>query len=238
MKLQKNLTLRRPRQRPSRRTRQRPDDEADRAGGQENAGVLRPGCRCEPGQIKEGRNHRLRQPRPCACQQPARQRGKGSRRCAAARFGFGQEGRGGGVARDEFGGSCEMGGHRHGADARRAAGRPLRRRAAPQHARRHGARFRAWPQHPFPPDRAASRYGRVHDRAEGTRPHGPLGISARRRRPVSGRGRAEPVRATRSKSRSLTPRQSAAAAPGSSRRPSGRNARPICSASSRCCAAV
>ena len=57
----------------------------------------------------------------------------------------------------------------------------------------HRARRRARPQHPFPPDRAAPRHGRVHDRAEGAGPHGALGISARRRRAVPRRGRAEPV---------------------------------------------
>ena len=207
-------------------------------GGERNARVLRPGCRCEPGQVEEGRDHRLWQPGPCACQQSARQRGQGCRRGAAARFGLGQEGRGGGAASDDLGGGREMGRHRHGADPRRIAGRALRRRAAPQHARRHGARLRARPQHPFPADRAAPRHGRVHDRAEGAGPHGALGISARRRRPVPRRGRAEPVR-QRARNRALLRL-------GDRRRPrrghrddaSGRNARPICSASNRCCAAA
>ena len=64
------------------------------------------------------------------------------------------------------------------------------------------ARFRAWPQHPFPPDRAAPRHGRVHDRAEGAGPHGALGISPRRRRPVPRRRRAEPVQ-QRARNRAL-----------------------------------
>ena len=107
----------------------------------------------------------------------------------------------------------------------------------PRYARRHGARFRARPQYPFPSDRAAPRHGRIHDRAEGPGHHGALGISpaAVASHALSRSSRTRP--ATRSKSRSPMHRLSAAVAPGC-RRPSGRNARPICSASSRCCAAV
>ena len=136
------------------------------------------------------------------------------------------------------GGGREMGRHRHGAGARRAAGGALQRRSRPQHAQGRGARLRPRPQHPFPADRAAPRPRRVHDRAEGPGPHRALRISARRRRALPGRGRSRTPAAMRSRSASPMPAPSAAAAPASSRPPSARNARPICSASRWCCAAA
>ena len=51
-----------------------------------------------------------------------------------------------------------------------------------QHAAGHGAVLRPRPQHPFQPDRAASRHGYLHGGAEGPRPHGARRIYARRRR--------------------------------------------------------
>src|SRR5712691_5473207 len=53
-----------------------------------HARVLRPRCGCEPGQVEEGRGHRLWQPGPRPCQQSARQRHQGCRRRAAAGHGL------------------------------------------------------------------------------------------------------------------------------------------------------
>ena len=58
---------------------------------------------------------------------------------------------------------------------------------ARQHEERRRADVRAWPQRAFQPDRAARRPRRADDRAEGPRPYGALGISARRRRAVPDR---------------------------------------------------
>ena len=50
-----------------------------------HARLLRPRRGCEPGQVEEGRGHRLWQPGPRPRQQSARQRGQGRRRRACAR---------------------------------------------------------------------------------------------------------------------------------------------------------
>ena len=109
---------------------------------------------------------------------------------------------------------------------------------APQHEEGRGADVRARPQHPFQSDRAARRSRRDDDRAEGPGPHGARRISARRRRAVPDGGRTGRVRQRARPRRCPMARRSAAAAPASSRPPSARNARPTCSASSRCCAAA
>ena len=132
----------------------------------------------------------------------------------------------------------QMGRRRHGADPRRGPGRPLPRKARPQHEARRRAGLRARPERPLQPARPAPRHRRVHDRAEGPRPHGAQRIPARRRRPLPGRGRAEPVRQRAGSGAVLRLAPSAAAAPASSRRPSRKNAKPTCSASRSCCAAA
>ena len=108
---------------------------------------------------------------------------------------------------------------------------------ARQHEEGRGADVRARAQHPFQPDRAARRPRRDDDRAQGARPHGARGISARRGRAGADGGASRRRRAMRTISRSPMARRSAAGAPASSRPRSARSARPICSASSRCCAA-
>ena len=68
-----------------------------------------------------------------------------------------------------------------------------REKLAPEHEERRRARLRARAERAFQPDRSAPRHRRVHDRAEGSRPHGAQRIPARRRRALPGRGGAEPV---------------------------------------------
>ena len=88
---------------------------------------------------------------------------------------------------------------------------------APQHEAGLGARLRARPQRPLQPDHAARRHRRVHDRAQGPRPHRALGVCARRRRALPRGGGAELLGQRARDRRSATPRRSAAAAPAPSR---------------------
>ena len=87
----------------------------------------------------------------------------------------------------------QVGRRRHGADPRRGPGRPVPRKARPEHEAGRRARLRARAERAFQPARPAPRHRRVHDRAEGPRPHRAQRIPARRRRAVPGRGGAEPV---------------------------------------------
>ena len=147
-----------------------------------DACLLRSRRRPEPDQGQEGRRHRLWQPGPCARAQPARFRGQGRRGGAAQ----GLAGRGQGRGREAQGHGGrrrrQMGRRDDDAHARRAAVRHLPREPARQHEEGRGADVRARAQHPFQPDRAARRPRRDDDRAQGSRPYGARGVSARRRR--------------------------------------------------------
>ena len=107
-----------------------------------------------------------------------------------------------------------------------------------QHAPGLRARLRARPERALQPDHAAQRHRRVHDRAQGPRPHRALRVPARRRRALPGGGGAELLGQRARDRRSATPRRSAAAAPARSRPRSRKSARPTCSASRSCCAAA
>ncbi len=147
----------------------------------------------------------------------------------------GREGRLEGHGRGRRG---QMGRRRDDADPRRAPGRHLGEGPQAQHEAGRGAVLRPRPQHPFQPDRAAPRHGCLHGRAERSRPHRARRICARRRRAVPDGHRAGLDR--------QRARPDAVLCRGNRRRPrrhhrdrpSARNARPICSASSRCCAAA
>ena len=120
----------------------------------------------------------------------------------------------------------EVGRHHHDAHPRRASGRHLPRPPPRQHEGRRGADVRARPQRSLQPDRAPSRHRRADGGPEGSRPHGALGVPARRRRTLPAGDLTRTPPATRTTSAYPTPPRSAAGAPASSRPASGRSARP------------
>ncbi len=204
----------------------------------DHARLLRHRCRSEPDQGQERRGDRLRQPGVRPCQQPARQRRAQRGGRAAPRLGIGRQGGERRLSGDGAGRGGGLGGRGHGPGARRAPGRPLPRSAGAQPQERRRARVRARLQHPLPADRAAAGSGRVHDRAQRAGPPRARRVRARRRRALPGRDPSGRRAAARSTWRCPTAPRSAAAAPGSSRPPSARSARPTCSASRWCCAAA
>jgi hypothetical protein len=124
----------------------------------------------------------------------------------------------------------------------RAPGRDLRERDQAARGARRGARLRPRAQHPLRlieprPDLdvfMVAPKGPGHTvRSEYAKGGGVPCLFA-----VAQEARAETATATPRRSRSLMPARSAAAARASSRRASGRNARPTCSASRRCSAAA
>ena len=147
----------------------------------------------------------------------------------------GREGRAQGHGRSR---RRQMGGRGDDADPRRAPGRHLGERPQAQHEAGRGVVLRPWPQHSFQPDRAACRHGCVHGGAQGPGPYRARRICQRRRRALPDGHRPGFDR--------QRPRPDAVLCRGDRRRPgrhhrdhpSARNARPTCSASSRCCAAA
>ena len=206
--------------------------------GKNHACVLRPRRRPEPDQGQEGRHYRLWQPGPCPRAQSARFRRQGGHGRAAQRLARLEEGRGREASGQGSRRGRQMGRRDDDAHAGRAAGRHLPRPHPRQSEAGRGADVRPRPQHPFQPDRAAARPRRDDDRAEGPRPHRARRISARRRRAGADGGASRRVGQRPRSRRCPMARRSAAAAPASSRPRSARNARPTCSASRPCCAAV
>ncbi len=98
--------------------------------------------------------------------------------------------------------------------------------------------FRPRLQYPFQVHPAAAGRERLHDRAQRPGPSGPFRVRQGPRRSLPARGPAGSVRRIPRRSASLTAPRSAAAAPRSSRPPSRKKPKPICSASKRCFAAA
>ena len=119
-------------------------------------------------QVQERGRHRLRQPGPRACPEPARFRRQERRRSAAQELGWREKGRRQREAEGHGGSRRRQVGRRHrGADARRTAGRHLQGPLGAQHEAGRGAALRARAQRALRFDRATRRPGRRHGRPEG-----------------------------------------------------------------------
>ena len=157
---------------------------------------------------------------------------------AARRLVDGQEGRGRRAQGDDRRRGRRLGRRDDDGDPGRIAGRHLSRRDRPQYPRRRGDRLRPRAQRPFRPDRAEGDRRRHHDRAQGPGPHRARRISEGRRRAVPGRGRPGRLGQCPGHRAGLCLRRRRRPLRHHRDRPSAKNARPICSASRSCCAAV
>ena len=185
----------------------------------------------------DGRDHRVWQPGPRPCAEPARERGRRHRRPGAgvqeprARLGR----RPAGQRRRGCRPRCRR---RDDPRARHLAEGRLRRRDRPAPARRPPPDVRPRLQPALRADRPAGDRGRGDGRAQGTRSPAALRVPGGRRRAGPVRGRARPVGHRRATACSPMPGRSARRAPACSRPRSPRRPRPTSSASSRCCAAA